>query len=123
MAQKSVDHLIYNSIINYLKILQKNQISVWCLYVFGSHVKGTACAESDIDLAVFWDMDEIDGFDEDVQLMLLTRNVDLRIEPHSFSRRDFFNPNPLVQEIISTGEQIFCSWSSLNVCIPAHTVT
>ncbi len=50
--------------------------------------------------------DEIDGFDEDVQLMRLTRNVDFRIEPHSFSRKDFDNPDPFVQEIIMTGERI-----------------
>lgn len=36
----------------------------------------------------------------------LTRHVDLRIEPHSFSRRDFENPDPFVREIITTGERI-----------------
>jgi hypothetical protein len=55
---------------------------------------------------VFWDLDEIDGFDEDVQLMRLTRNVDLRIEPHSFSRKDFENPDPFVKEILATGQRL-----------------
>jgi hypothetical protein len=36
--------------------------------------------ESDIDLAVFWDQNEIDDFDADVQLMRLNRNVDLSID-------------------------------------------
>jgi len=86
--------------------LRENRISIWRLYLFGSYAKGRARAESDIDLAVFLDQDEIDGFDEDLQLLRLTRNVDLRIEPHSFSRRDFENPDPFVREIINTGERI-----------------
>jgi predicted nucleotidyltransferase len=79
---------------------------VWRLYMFGSCAKGHATSESDIDLAVFWDQDEIDGFDADVQLIRLTRNVDLGIEPHSFSRSDFENPDPFIREIIETGERI-----------------
>jgi predicted RNA-binding protein Jag len=61
---------------------------------------------TDIDLAVFLDQDEIDGFNEDVQLMHLTRKVDLGIEPHCFSRKDFENPDPFVQEIIANGERV-----------------
>ena len=98
--------MIYDHINNYIKILQENKISVWRLYMFGSHARGTARPESDIDLAVFWDQDEIDDFDADVQLMRMTRNVNLNIEPHSFSRRDYENPDPFVQEIIRTGERI-----------------
>jgi len=106
MAQRVSGQVIYDHIKKYIKTLRENNISIWRLYMFGSHAKGTAQAESDIDLAVFWDQDEIDGFDEDVQLMRLTRNVDLSIEPHSFSRKDFENPDPFVQEIITTGERI-----------------
>ncbi len=62
--------------------------------------------DSDIDLAVFWDKDEIDGFDEDVLLMKLTRTVDLQIEPHSFAKSDFDETNPYIKEIIENGEKI-----------------
>ncbi len=106
MAQGTVSGSIDDRIRQYVQTLRDNQIAVWRLYIFGSHAKGTSHAESDIDLAVFLDQDEIDGFDEDVQLMRLTRNVDLRIEPHSFSRKDFENPDPFVQEIIMTGKRI-----------------
>ncbi len=58
------------------------------------------------DLAVFWDKDEIDGYDEDVRLMQLTRSMDACIEPHSFSRKDLEYPDPFVQEIISTGARL-----------------
>lgn len=103
MAQRTVDHVIYDRIKKYLQTLRANKISVWRLYLFGSHARGTAQADSDIDLAIFLDKDEIDSFDSDVQLMCLTRKVDLLIEPHSFSRKDFENPDPFIKEIIMTG--------------------
>lgn len=106
MAQGTVSGSIDDRIGQYIQTLKDNRIAVWRLYIFGSHAKGTSHAESDIDLAIFWDRDEIDGFDEDVRLMLLTRNVDLRIEPHSFSRKDFEQPDPFVQEIITKGKRI-----------------
>jgi len=106
MAQGKGGGMIDHQVKQYIQTLRDNQIAVWRLYLFGSRARGTAQMESDIDLAVFWDLDEIDGFDEDVQLMRLTRNVDLRIEPHSFSRKDFENPDPFVKEILATGQRL-----------------
>ncbi len=106
MAQATSGSMIDEQVRQYIQTLQYHRIAVWRLYLFGSRARGTAQAESDIDLAVFWDQDEIDGFDEDVALMRLTRDVDLRIEPHSFSRKDFENPDPFVKEIIATGQRL-----------------
>lgn len=107
MDQISCDGTMIEEQINqYIQTLRENRIAIWRLYLFGSRVRGRADEQSDIDLAVFLDRDEIDGFDEDVQLLHLTRDVDLRIEPHSFSRKDFENPDPFVREIITTGERI-----------------
>jgi uncharacterized protein len=90
----------------FIQNLLESSVPVWRIYLFGSYAKGTAKENSDIDLAVFLDRDEIDGLDEDVQLMCLTRDIDLRIETHSFSRKDFENPDPFVQEIITTGVRV-----------------
>lgn len=106
MDQKPIGSIIDTQVRRYIQTLRENKIAVWRLYLFGSHAKGTAKVDSDIDLAVFLDREEIDGFDEDVNLMRLTRDVDLRIEPHSFSRRDFENPDPFIHEIVSTGKRI-----------------
>jgi predicted nucleotidyltransferase len=106
MAQENHSRMINDTSTKYVQTLRDHGIPVWRLYLFGSYAKGTVHADSDIDLAVFLDQEEIDGFNEDVRLMRLTRNVDLSIEPHCFSRKDFENPDPLVQEILSNGERV-----------------
>jgi predicted nucleotidyltransferase len=106
MASKKDKKLIYQKINEYLQTLERSKVPVWRLYLYGSYAKGTYHADSDIDLAVFWDREDIDGFDEDVLLRKLSCDVDLRIEPHSFARTDFIEMDPYIKEIIETGERI-----------------
>lgn len=106
MANRQDKKLTHQIIKRYLNILRENNIPIWRVYLYGSHVKGGYHKESDIDIAVFWDKETIDGFDEDVQLLKLTKNVDLRIEPHSFARMDFDESDPYIKEIVKTGERI-----------------
>ena len=106
MSSKKDKKLIYALIKKYVNVMKKHNIPVWRLYLYGSYAKDTYHEYSDIDLAVFWNKDEIDGFDEDVLLMKLTRMVDLRIEPHSFAKSDFDETNPYIKAIIETGERI-----------------
>lgn len=106
MAEKQDKRLIKKIINNYLKVLKKNNIPLWRVYLYGSWVKDTAHKDSDIDLAIFWDKENIDGFEEDALLLKLTKYVDLRIEPHSFSKQDFKDKDPFIQEIIDKGERI-----------------
>lgn len=106
MAQNRSEQVILDHIKKYVKTLEENNIPISRLYMFGSHAKGTGRADSDIDVAVFLDQDEIDDFDVDVRLMQLTRNVSFSIEPHSFSRKDLENPDPFVEEIVSSGKRI-----------------
>ena len=106
MASKKDKELVYALIKKYINVMEEHNIPVWRLYLYGSCAKGTDHKYSDIDLAVFWNKDEIDGFAEDVLLMKLTRIVDLRIEPHSFAKSDFDETNPYIKAIIETGERI-----------------
>ncbi len=106
MAAEKDKRLIYEKINRYIEKLRKNHVPVWRIYLYGSYAKGTFHSESVIDLAIFWDRDEITGFDEDVKLMGLRWDVDLRIEPHSFARTDFDETNPYIKEIIESGERI-----------------
>ncbi len=106
MACKEDKKIIYRKIKEYAKILKQNGIDVWRLYIFGSYAKNRFTAESDIDLAVFLNKDDIDAFSEDLKLMRLRRQVDLRIEPHSFAISDFNNPDPFVKEILIKGKRV-----------------
>lgn len=105
MVNKKNRKLIEPIIKRYLNVLRENDIPVWRIYLYGSYVKGNNRDDSDIDLAVFWDKENIDGFDEDIQLLKLTKKVDLRIEPHSFARTDFDETDPYIKEIVHTGER------------------
>ena len=81
----------------YVRRLREHHVDVWRIYLYGSYAKGTVGPDSDIDLAVFLDRDEIDGFREDVELMRLRWDVDLRIGPHAFARSDFDETDPYIQ--------------------------
>lgn len=106
MAYKRDKKIIYQKIKEYAEVLQENGINVWRMYLFGSRLKNKFTPESDIDLAIFLNKDNIDGFREDVQLMHLRRKVDLRIEPHAFAMSDFDETNPFIKEIVKTGKRI-----------------
>ena len=106
MAQRKIDLMIHESVSRYVRTLQQANIPLWRLYLFGSCARGTNDDDSDIDLAVFLDRDAIDSFEVDLYLMRLRWDVDLRIEPHSFSRGDFEKPDPFVREILTTGQRI-----------------
>lgn len=106
MADRKDKQLIYQKINEYIKVLEENHIRLWRLYLYGSYAKETYKEESDIDLAIFLEEKDLDGFEEDAKLMKLRRKVDLRIEPHVFTRIDIEDANPFIEEIITTGERI-----------------
>ena len=106
MADGKDKKLVYDIIRRYVARLKESKVDIWRLYLYGSYARDTYDKDSDIDLAVFLNRDDIDGFDEDLMLMKLRWDIDLRIEPHSFARNDFDETNPLIREIIETGERI-----------------
>lgn len=106
MASQRDKNIVHQKIKEYINILEKHQVKIWRIYLYGSYAKDTYTQESDIDLAIFLEKDDLDGFEDDVQLMKLRRSVDLRIEPHPFAKSDFDETNPYIKEIIKTGERI-----------------
>src|SRR3990170_4355065 len=106
MAHQRDKKVVYQKIQEYIRLLEENQIKVWRLYLYGSYAKGVFNEDSDIDLAVFLEKEDLDGFEEDAQLMKLRRKVDIRIEPHPFARSDFDETNPYIKEIVESGERI-----------------
>ncbi len=104
MAKRNIDIDVLKRVEEYIKEISKHY-SIQEVYLFGSYAKGTNHEDSDIDIAVIIDSDD-NVFDLMVELMMLTRNIDLRIEPHPIKVRDFKEGNPFVQEIIDTGIKV-----------------
>ncbi|GHT10519.1 hypothetical protein AGMMS4956_02010 [Bacteroidia bacterium] len=75
------------------------------VFLFGSYAKGNYHEDSDIDLAVIFGDYEND-FDRELELMRLRRNIDARIEPHSFRASEFTADDPLAYEVMKYGNEI-----------------
>ena len=74
-------------------------------YLFGSSVRGASTSESDIDIALIL-TDPGDVFETRIELMKLRRQIDLRIEPHPFDKKDFDENDSLANEIMKYGVEI-----------------
>ena len=99
------DATITEIVRKYIEILGFSRYNIINAYLFGSYAKGTFTEDSDIDVALVFDKME-DRFDTRVELMKLTRKIDLRIEPHPFEKSDVEERNPFLEEILRTGIRI-----------------
>jgi len=79
--------------------------SVKSAYLFGSFAKENPHLDSDIDIAVVIDQKQF-TFNNEMDLVRLRRDIDLRIEPHAFLNKDFNESNPLAHEILKHGIRI-----------------
>ena len=104
MAESNVDVDIMKRVEKYVEEISKHY-NIKGAYLFGSYAKGTNNEDSDIDVAIVVNSDN-NLFDIMVELMMLARNIDLRIEPHQIKIKDFEEGNPFVQEVIDTGIKV-----------------
>lgn len=104
MAEKNIDVDVLNNVEKYVREISK-YYNIQEVYLFGSYAKGTNNEDSDIDVAIIINSDS-NIFDLMVELMMLTQNIDLRIEPYPIKVKDFENGNPFVQEVIDTGIKV-----------------
>ena len=104
MAERIIDREIMDIVNKYVQVILANY-KVKAIILFGSYAKGTNHEDSDIDIAIIINSDS-NVFDLMVELMMLTQNIDLRIEPHPIKVKDFEDGNPFVQEIIETGIKV-----------------
>ena len=104
MAENKIDIDIVNIVKRYINEISK-KFTIKGVYIFGSYTKGTSNKDSDIDVAVILESD-VNTFDLMLELMMLTQNIDLRIEPHPIKEKDFEEGNPFVEEIKTTGFKI-----------------
>ena len=104
MSNEKVNSDILDIINKYVEEISK-KFNINEVYLFGSYAKGTEHEDSDIDIAVVLDSNS-DTIDLMVELMMLTENIDLRIEPHPIKTNDFEEGNPFVDEIKNTGLKV-----------------
>lgn len=77
------------------------------VYLFGSFSQGTSNEYSDLDVAIIFNNTVENQTEQEDKLWQLTREVDSRIEPVSFTIKDFEeNENPLVYEIKTKGIKV-----------------
>ena len=104
MSETDIDVTVIDIVKKYIDEISK-KFDIQEVYLFGSYAKGTSNEDSDIDVAVVLKSDT-NSFDIMVDLMMLTQNIDLRIEPHPIKTEDFERGNPFVDEIKNTGLKV-----------------
>lgn len=97
---KNIDRIVKS----YIHTVINQQPDLLSAYIFGSYARNNQRAESDIDIALFFDnLTDKDRFETQVKLMLLASTIDNRIEPHPISKEELQSNNPFVLEILKTG--------------------
>jgi len=82
--------------------VEQSGIHLQAAYLFGSYAKGTARAESDIDVALV--SKDFTGWVDDLQLIKpAILSMDSRIEHVRFRPDSFCNENPLAWEVKTAG--------------------
>ena len=106
MVKENVDERIMKIIEKYVKkVCEIYQVKA--IILFGSYAKGTEHEDSDIDIAIITDDLKKDRFDEEINLMQLRWDIDLRIEPHIISVSEYENDEtPFVVEVKNTGIKV-----------------
>lgn len=87
---------------DFVRAVQQSGIRLQAAYLFGSYAKGTARADSDIDVALV--SPDFSGWVDDLEkIRSALLNRDIRIEHVRFNPRSFVDENPLAWEIKTTG--------------------
>jgi predicted nucleotidyltransferase len=87
---------------SYIDRVKEKFINFKEAWVFGSLTKGNFNENSDIDVAVVFS-DNVNEFEQDVELMYLRTDDELLIEPHSFDKLDFNLNNPFAEQVLKYG--------------------
>ena len=73
------------------------------IVLFGSYAKGTANAQSDIDIAVFFDIQKTCLLDEYRKLVKICTDPEKEIQVQAFTLDELENPCGIIEEIADHG--------------------
>jgi uncharacterized protein len=91
---------------SYLQRLQTLNFGFAEAWLFGSFARDNQNDNSDIDIAIVLNDNVNHTFDTDVQLMIIRKGEETMIEPHAFSKDEFDDRTPIVNQIIKYGIKI-----------------
>ena len=91
---------------NYLLRLKETNLNFSGAWLFGSYAKGNQHKDSDIDIAIVLNDNSPIPFETEVKLMTCRKGEETLIEPHVFSKSDFDQSLPLVDQIVNFGVPI-----------------
>jgi len=104
MARAKIAASIKTAVLNYKKALKHAGVEIDKVILFGSQVRGNIRKDSDIDICVVSPQFGRDDMAESVKLKIISVPVDIRIEPHPYSVKDFqVEEDPFAYEIRKTG--------------------
>jgi len=103
-GQATLNKKEINLINRYARLLKQKGIKVSKIILFGSHAKGMAKPDSDIDIAIISSQFGRDNFKEMILLRKLALEIDSHIEPLPFTPQDLDDRySTLTQEIKKYG--------------------
>lgn len=94
-----VDPEVIQAVRRYLSVLRQHDIPATGAVLYGSHARGAAHTDSDIDVLVVSPAFDSDRWSRDRELWRLTLQVDARIEPIPVGQRQLLEDqtSPLVE--------------------------
>ncbi|MEK7117801.1 MAG: nucleotidyltransferase domain-containing protein [Patescibacteria group bacterium] len=107
MVKKELPEKIITEVNAYKKLLEADNLPIVGVYIFGSHAKGNARIDSDIDVAVISPNFESPWSALDYLYDKLPYGKGWTIEPIGFSPNDFSNKySSLIHEIKTYGVEV-----------------
>jgi predicted nucleotidyltransferase len=90
----------------YLQKLKNTDLMFSEAWLFGSYARGNQHEDSDIDIAIVLRDEGSHSFETEVKLMTIREGEETRIEPHAFTKNEFDNNIPIVNQIIKYGMRL-----------------
>ncbi|MCK9414452.1 MAG: nucleotidyltransferase domain-containing protein [Prolixibacteraceae bacterium] len=90
----------------YLQRVRNSDLGFSEAWLFGSYARGNQHDNSDIDIAIVLKDNVNHTFETEVKLMVIRRGDETLIEPHAFTKAEFDDRTPIVNQIIKYGVRI-----------------
>lgn len=103
---KKIPKSVIKEITDYINLLQKDNLPIERVVLFGSYAKGTQHTWSDIDLCIISPKFRNSWKATQYLWSKRTNDTGLTIEPVGFSPLDYKNESSLIAEIKRTGIQV-----------------